>query len=510
MAAPALESVSNSTNDSQINGNEIGLPRRRDAETAQAEMRVLLICHAEDMHGLYRDLKTESSGLSANGWEQADILATWLRSHELIDQLVSDSLLQCRLTAQRVGQALGLPVMVLRDLPTCMPRTVQAGEPGSLAMRSLDNQALTPVEPEQPEQIEQVQTMVATLDKLFAEHWGMTMAVVTCSTNIERLLCYLARTQDIDLSIDHTGISEIAFVNGRWRINYVNRSPHLPAPVVAPRNPREETAQTQDEMEDLSTIIQVYNRVATVGDLERKRLDDRARIRDLLAFAKIPNDARVLDIGTGLGLLPLMLAEQGALSVVGIDVSPEMLELAEYLRLSQPGGANSRVSYRLAPAHALPFQDETFDAVTMRLVLNHVRRPERILREAVRVLKPGGFIVMAELLGVDNPVKRATQNAIEARRNPAHVAARGADQYYKMLTDMDLTIEAKETVNFERELDEWLAIYQTDRADAAVVREMIEAGLETDAAGMNVRRQSNTLVFDQRMVYIKAMKPPHT
>src|SRR5690606_23408288 len=119
---------------------------------------------------------------------------------------------------------------------------------------------------------------------------------------------------------------------------------------------------------------------------------------------------------------------------------------------------------------------------TCRLVLNHVRKPERIIREVMRILRPGGVLILAELLGVDNPVKRATQNAIEERRNPAHVAARGTEQYNKLLTDAGMQIEAKEVVSFERELEEWLAIYHADRADAAVVREMIEAGLETDAA----------------------------
>jgi ubiquinone/menaquinone biosynthesis C-methylase UbiE len=265
-------------------------------------------------------------------------------------------------------------------------------------------------------------------------------------------------------------------------------------------------AQTSEELEDLSAVVRVYNRVA-MGDLDRKRQDDYARIRHLLSFAKLPADSRILDIGTGIGLLPLLLAEDGAKQVVGIDISPEMLEQAEYLRLSRSSEASARATFRLAPAHALPFRDEQFDAVTCRLVLNHVRRPERIIKEIARVLRPGGIVVLAELLGVDNPVKRATQNAIEERRNAAHVAARGAEQYNKLLTDAGLQIEAKEIVSFERELEEWLGIYHTDRADAAVVREMIEAGLETDAAGINARRQGGTLVFDQRMYYMRAVKP---
>lgn len=464
----------------------------------------MLICHAEDMHDRYDHLGNENSGLTAQGWEQADILATWLRSHELVDILVSDNLLQCRLTAQRLGQAMGLPVSVQRDLPTCVPvRWAAQGDEGAETRRLLRNAGSAgSIEGDTSGHAQQ---LVATLDRLLQEHWGATLALVTCSGNVSTVLRMLGGVSRFDLQIDPTGISEIAFYKDHWRVSYVNRTPHLPVPVVTPRTTRDEQAQALEEIEDLSGIIAVYNRVAA-GDLERKRQDDRQRIRHLLNFAKLPAGLRILDVGTGIGVLPLILAEDGAQSVVGIDVSPEMLEMAEFLRLSRGDETASRVSYRLAPAHALPFRDESFEAVFCRLLLNHMRRPERVVREMVRVLRAGGVLVLAELLSVDNPVKRATQNAIEERRNPSHVAARSVDQYNKMLTDAGLTIEAKETIRFDRELEEWLAAYHIDKADAGVVREMIEAGLETDAAGINARRQGNTLVFEQRMYYLKASK----
>lgn len=461
-------------------------------------MRAIFVCHAEDMRDLYNYSGNESTGLTAQGWEEADLLANWLRAYELVDALVSDNLLQCRLTAQRVGQGLGLPVTVFRELPTCaMKSDADVVSPG---------RSLVPSENSVSGLGEDEFRLLTALDKLFAEHWGTTLAVVTCNANITTLFRALAGMGLVDIRIDPSGMSEICFVNGNWRINYVNRSPHLAQPLVTPRNTREEVSQTSEELEDLSTIVRVYNRVA-MNDLERKRQDDHERIRHLLNFAKLPTDYRILDIGTGIGLLPLILSEDGAKQTVGIDISPEMLELAEYLRLSLGSDAAARVTFRLAPAHALPFREESFDAVTCRLVLNHVRRPERIIREIVRVLQPGGVLVLAELLGVDNPVKRATQNAIEERRNAAHVAARGTEQYNKLLADAGLQVEAKEVISFERELDEWLAIYHADRAEAAVVREMIEAGMETDAAGINARRHSGALVFDQRMYYVRAVKP---
>ncbi len=183
-----------------------------------------------------------------------------------------------------------------------------------------------------------------------------------------------------------------------------------------------------------------------------------------------------------------------------------MLEQAGLLRLSSRAIGAGALASACDNANC-PLTSETFDLVTCRLVLNHARAPERIVNEAVRVLKPGGFLLLAELLSVDNPVKRATQNAIEERRNPSHVAARSAEQYAKLVTDAGLEIAAKQAVTLERELEEWLAAYRIEKTDGAVVREMMEASLETDAAGINARRHGNTIEFVQRMYYIKAIKP---
>ena len=493
---------------SAANSQQAPVPHKQDPRIPQATgVRLLLLCHAEGMQDRYSNLPAVNTGLTAAGWEQAEKLALWLRTHENVDAVFCGPLLQSRLTAQRVGQALGMAATVYRELPT-LPRQARApcDVDGDAARRVARIGQRSSQNDQNDEDNASRVALVSAIDELVVQNWGRSIALVTSAANIAALFHYALGARCAELSILHTSISELSQVDGVWRVEYVNRREHLPLAVLKPAEAKPLPAAAVEQNEDLLPVIQVYNRVAK-ADIEQKILDDRQRIRHLLDFAELPQGLRALDIGTGLGVLAVMLAEEGASTVVGVDISPGMLEQAEYLRLSNLSAATERISFRLAPAQELPFSDDSFDLVTCRLVLNHSRTPERIVREAVRILKPGGILLMAELLSADNPVKRATQNAIEERRNPSHVAARSADQYTKLVTDAGMQIVAKQAVSLDRELEEWLAAYRTDKADGVVVREMMEAGLETDAAGINARRRGGAIDFVQRMYYIKAVKP---
>lgn len=75
------------------------------------------------------------------------------------------------------------------------------------------------------------------------------------------------------------------------------------------------------------------------------------------------------------------------------------------------------------------------------------------------------------------------------------------------MTGAKLTLEAETVAVYEQDLEEWLTDLQSNPATRGVVRQMMEAGVETDAAGLHVRRHSGKLVFDRRLIYVKAVKP---
>lgn len=102
----------------------------------------------------------------------------------------------------------------------------------------------------------------------------------------------------------------------------------------------------------------------------------------------------LLDIGAGTGGL-LELVAPRVDRALGVDASREMLALAR-ARLSERGLAE-RCTVRQADMYRLPLPDARFDAVTLQMVLHYAEDPAAALAEAVRVLRPGGALIVLDL-----------------------------------------------------------------------------------------------------------------
>jgi ubiquinone/menaquinone biosynthesis C-methylase UbiE len=119
----------------------------------------------------------------------------------------------------------------------------------------------------------------------------------------------------------------------------------------------------------------LYDRVVTFP-VQRKRSIDLLHLR--------PGE-RVLVVGVGTGGdLPFIPAD---VDVLAVDLTAAMLERAR--RHARPG-----MTFDIMDAHALALPDACVDAVVLHMVLEVVRYPDRCLREAARVLRPGGRIAV--------------------------------------------------------------------------------------------------------------------
>ena len=116
------------------------------------------------------------------------------------------------------------------------------------------------------------------------------------------------------------------------------------------------------------------------------------RWRRLVARTLQPNlsGARVLDVACGTGDLSLVLARAGAGEVVGLDFCRPMLEIARHKADGQ------EIAFVEGDALRLPFEDESFDVVTIAFGLRNLAGVAEGLRELLRVLRPGGRAAVLE------------------------------------------------------------------------------------------------------------------
>jgi demethylmenaquinone methyltransferase/2-methoxy-6-polyprenyl-1,4-benzoquinol methylase len=164
----------------------------------------------------------------------------------------------------------------------------------------------------------------------------------------------------------------------------------------------------------------LMNRVMTFGmDARwRKQAAELAQLR--------PGDA-ALDVATGTGDLAFELYQDVAPHgrIVGVDFVKPMLEIARRkARIRQ-----LPVEYVLADALDLPFRTDTFGAVTCAFGIRNMDDRPAALREMVRVVKPGGKVVILEMTPPENPLARAYMDQVVPRLGALIASAREAYSY---------------------------------------------------------------------------------
>jgi SAM-dependent methyltransferase len=120
----------------------------------------------------------------------------------------------------------------------------------------------------------------------------------------------------------------------------------------------------------------------------------------------------VLDLGSGAGIDAFLAAEEVGPEgrVIGVDMTPQMLERA---RRNAASTGHANVEFREGRLEALPVDDASVDAVTSNCVINLVPDKAAVFAEVARVLKPGGRMVVSDIV-LDRPLPEAVKQDMAA------------------------------------------------------------------------------------------------
>jgi ubiquinone/menaquinone biosynthesis C-methylase UbiE len=203
----------------------------------------------------------------------------------------------------------------------------------------------------------------------------------------------------------------------------------------------------------------------------------------MLGAVPLRGDEEVLDIGTGTGHTALAFAPRVA-AVTGLDLTSAMLEQARSLA-EERGVANAR--FELGEAEALPYSDASFDLVTCRVCAHHFRDVRAAVREAARVLRPGGRVLWVDSVSPEDAAQDTFLNCIELLRDPSHVRNYTASQWRAFFAEVGLASEHLETWPVPLDFDEWTERMLTPETARTQLRALFDDATESIREALRVR-----------------------
>ena len=248
-------------------------------------------------------------------------------------------------------------------------------------------------------------------------------------------------------------------------------------------------------------ILDQFSRQAIPFSTAPAIRDDRA-LQLLVEAAATTADDTVLDVACGPGLVACAFARV-AHRVTGIDITPAMIERAETLA-AQARIANLR--FQVGDVLPLPFPDAGFTIVVTRFAVHHFQDPAAVLAEMRRVCRPGGRVVVADLMASPDPVKAAAFHRMELLRDPSHARALTLDELRGLVRDVGLGVPSEHFWRMDIDVDGLLERSFPVPGSEATIRRMFEDSVADDGLGLQTRVQSGRLCFTYSNVVLSAVR----
>jgi SAM-dependent methyltransferase len=224
----------------------------------------------------------------------------------------------------------------------------------------------------------------------------------------------------------------------------------------------------------------------------------------LIVDAGVPSpDDRVLDVACGGGLVARAFAPH-VRHATGIDVTPAMLDEARRAA-AEKGLANT--SWDQGDVTTLPYADGSFTIVATRFSFHHFLAPLAVLREMVRVCKPGGRIVVADSCPSEDGAKAAAFNRLELLRDPSHTRALPLSEMKGLFAAAGLGEPRVRFTELRDVASNLLARSYPNPGDEAKIIDMFRASARDNSLGIPIRLDGETIHYAYPVAIVAATRP---
>ena len=221
----------------------------------------------------------------------------------------------------------------------------------------------------------------------------------------------------------------------------------------------------------------------------------------LVAWGNALRPRRVLDVATGAGHTARAFADLGA-RVTAFDLTEPMLRAARgFLESRVAGGAG----FVAGDVEALPFRPAAFDVVTCRIAAHHCANVGAAIRQIAATLRPGGSLLVQDILGHDDTTAATFITEVERRRDPTHVRAYRASEWKALLRGAGLTVIDEAVIEKARPWDEWTTRTRMTPEGRAALEAFVRAAPRACLEAFDFRLEGDRIEgFTDRMILLRA------
>jgi ubiquinone/menaquinone biosynthesis C-methylase UbiE len=209
-------------------------------------------------------------------------------------------------------------------------------------------------------------------------------------------------------------------------------------------------------------------------------MSSAATLQTLVDFLPLRPDAAWLEVACGPGIVSRALAPRVG-SVLGLDLTPAMVEVATR-EAARAGLANVR--FATGDATALDLPAAGLDGAVTRFSLHHIPLPGRVVGEMARVVRPGGWVCLADHVTSADVEEYAWHQAIERLRDPSHWACLTPAMLRGLGARAGLVLRDERQVPFSLDFEEWLS----RGSGGPAMRDLIARALADRPAGTDCFR----------------------